>query len=240
MPIDREIVELVWSDAGYPADGRYRDYHHHTIHHHRPWANDGSPYDREGARALARAHAGEFVARVKRRLDQAARVRGQPPLCVCALDTELLGHWWHEGLTWLDAVLDEAAAQGVALARLDDALARREPAILDDPLPTTTWGTPRDLSTWDGPAVADLAWRARAAELRVAAAGPAAGERALRELLALQSSDWAFMVTRELAGAYPRERFEGHAAELDRALASVGSARAGLRNLAPDLSRAAL
>jgi len=240
VPVDREIIDLVWSDRGYPAHRTYRDYHHHTIHHHRPWANDGSRYDRQAARELAREHARAFVARVKRRLGEGRRTWRQPSLCVCALDTELLGHWWHEGVAWLDAVIDEARAQGVALARLDDALARREPAILDDPLPVTSWGAPRDLSTWDGPAVADLAWRARAAELRVAAAGGAAGERALRELLALQSSDWAFMVTRGLAGDYPRERADGHAAELDRALASIGSAEPDLRSLAPQLSRTAL
>jgi 1,4-alpha-glucan branching enzyme len=177
---------------------------------------------------------------VKRRLGDGRRTRGHPSLCVCALDTELLGHWWHEGVAWLDAVVDETGAQGVALTRLDESLARREPAILDDPLPVTSWGMPRDLSTWDGPAVADFAWRARAAELRVAAAGGAAGERALRELLALQSSDWAFMVTRGLAGDYPRERAAGHAATLERVLASIGSEEASLRNLAPKLSRTAL
>ncbi|HEV7459332.1 MAG TPA: 1,4-alpha-glucan branching protein domain-containing protein, partial [Solirubrobacteraceae bacterium] len=175
-----------------------------------------------------------------RRLGEGRSTGRRPALCVCALDTELLGHWWHEGVAWLDAVIDEAGAQDVALTRLDEAIARREPAVLDDPLPVTSWGTPRDLSTWDGPAVADFAWRARAAELRVAAAGNAAGERALRELLALQSSDWAFMVTRGLSGDYPRERAAGHAAALDRALASIGSAEAGLRNLAPQLSRTAL
>ena len=25
-------------------------------------------------------------------------------VCVCALDTELLGHWWYEGVEWLAAV----------------------------------------------------------------------------------------------------------------------------------------
>ena len=30
VPIDRETISLVWSDDGYPADGAYRDYHHHT------------------------------------------------------------------------------------------------------------------------------------------------------------------------------------------------------------------
>jgi len=35
----------------------------------------------------------------------------------------------------------------------------------------------------------------------------------------LQSSDWAFQVTRELAGSYPRERAAGHRAALEAALA---------------------
>jgi 1,4-alpha-glucan branching enzyme len=240
VPIDRAIIELVWSDRGYPAHGTYRDYHHHTVHHHRPWGNDGAPYDRGAAQALAAEHARDFVARVGARLDEASGALGEPALCVCALDTELLGHWWHEGVSWLGAVIDEAGAQGVALTRLDDALARREPAILEDPLPVTSWGTPRDLSTWDGPAVSGFAWRARAAELQVAAAGEAAGERALRELLALQSSDWAFMVARGLAGDYPRERAKGHESALHAALAPIGSAEADLRNLAPQLSRTAL
>ena len=38
-----------------------------------------------------------------------------------------------------------------------------------DDLPETSWGTPRTLSTWDGPQVAELAFAARAAELRTVA-----------------------------------------------------------------------
>src|SRR5438477_409575 len=60
VPIDRETIELVWSHGGYPSHGSYRDYHHHTIHHHRPWGNDGSPYDHRAALALAREHAADF------------------------------------------------------------------------------------------------------------------------------------------------------------------------------------
>jgi 1,4-alpha-glucan branching enzyme len=119
-------------------------------------------------------------------------------------------------------VLEEAARQGLALAPLDEALARHPPAPAPpDGLPTTTWGTPRDLSTWDGPPVAELAWRARDAELR-ALAGHATclpSPRALRELALLQSSDWAFQITRELAGDYPHERAVGHLAALEALLA---------------------
>ncbi len=234
VPIDRETIELVWSHRGYPSHGSYRDYHHHTIHHHRPWANDGSPYDHGAALALARRHAADFVARTRARLERAGG-----GLCVCALDTELLGHWWYEGVEWLRAVVDEASAQGLALAPLDAALDRHEPVALDSELPVTTWGEPRTLWTWDGPQVSELAWGVRAAELRVVARGAQVTPRAVRELLALQSSDWSFMVTRGLAGPYPRERADGHAAVLDEALA-IDSAPPALRNLAPELVLAPL
>ena len=68
MPIDRQTVELVWSDGGYPASGVYRDYHHHTVHHHNPWSNDGGAYDHARALALAHEHAADFVARTRERL----------------------------------------------------------------------------------------------------------------------------------------------------------------------------
>ena len=66
VPIDRATISLVWSDDGYPAAGAYRDYHHHTVHHHNPWGNDGDAYDHARALALAREHAADFVARTPR------------------------------------------------------------------------------------------------------------------------------------------------------------------------------
>lgn len=232
VPVDRQVMELVWSDGGYPADGAYRDYHHRTTHDHHPWSVDGSVYDRERARARTREHAAAFVRDVR------ARVAGGG-LSVCALDTELLGHWWYEGVDWLAAVLDEARTQGLRIVHLDEAVRAATPADPIDP-GTTTWGTPRDLSTWDAPRVADLAWQARAAELDVVAAGPAADPRAVRELLALQSSDWTFMVTRDLAGEYPVERATGHHAALRAALAAPGTTDPAVRSLAPHAHPAAL
>ena len=107
----------------------------------------------------------------------AGRSSGARP-CWCARWTpSCSGTGGTKGPQWLRAVLDEAAEQGLALAALDDALARHEPAWAPPDLPATTWGTPRTLSTWSGPRVADLAWAARDAELRVVGAGAAAPTR---------------------------------------------------------------
>ena len=227
-PIDRRTISLVWSEHGYPSSPAYRDYHRLTAHHHRVWRNDGLPYDSAAAQALVREHAADFVGRVRE------RVRGGG-VCVCALDTELLGHWWYEGVWWLAAVVDEAARQRLPMTTLDDSLERHEPSLAPAGIGVSSWGEGGDLRTWSGPRVADLAWQARSAELRVLAMGRRPGERVLRELLATQASDWAFLVSRGLAGEYPRARARAHADALERALEGGSPADLALRNLAPEV-----
>jgi 1,4-alpha-glucan branching enzyme len=247
LPIDRSTMSHIWSDAGYPARGAYRDYHHHTVHHHNPWSNDGAPYAHDGALALAREHAADFVSRTLARLSdvQAQETLPGGGLVVCALDTELFGHWWYEGVAFLEAVVAECARQGLELVRLDDALERFEPALLEDSTEPaeqpSSWGTDGDLSTWSGPPVAEMAFEVRAAELEVMAAGARAGTAAARELLALQASDWPFMVSRGQAVPYARQRFAGHRDALTGALREGpdGDLR-HLRNLAVDAERSAL
>jgi 1,4-alpha-glucan branching enzyme len=247
-PIDRATIAQVWNDSGYPAHGKYRDYHHHTVHHHNPWANDGTAYEHELALDLAREHAKQFVAATIQRLRAANETGdGRSPLpggglVVCALDTELLGHWWYEGIAWLRAVVEECGREGLPLVRIDEARALAEPEPLGNgEWGASSWGTGGDLSTWSGPAIADIAFETRAAELCTLAAGHEAGTAAVRELLALQASDWAFMISRGLAGPYARERFEGHRDAHIRALTDgPGASIKGLRNIATHVEADAL
>jgi len=229
-PIDRQTMALVWSERGYPARPEYRDYHRHTTYHHHAWRNDGAPYDHAAACEQAAADARDFVARVVERVSDGG-------VCVCALDTEFLGHWWYEGIWWLQAVIEESARQGLTLATLDDALERHPPDVAPPDMAVSTWGEGEDLRTWSCPQVAEFAWPARTAELELGAAGERAGERAIRELLALQSSDWAFMASRRLAGAYPLQRARAHLQGLERALAGDPGLAPELRGLAPELRR---
>jgi 1,4-alpha-glucan branching enzyme len=237
VPIDWDAVQLVWNDEnGYPADGTYRDYWGRTVHDLKPWSNAGQPYDHAAALELAHAHARDFASRA------AERLRGGGLLC-CAFDTELLGHWWYEGLAWLGAVVEEAEARGVRLVTVSEGIELVEP--VPRTLAPSTWGHGKDFTTWDAPPVAELAFDARAAELRTVAAvarhgAPhAALERAARELLAMQASDWSFMVTRDLAADYPLERTRLHRAALNAALAALTDSAAApdpsLRGLAPHL-----
>lgn len=227
-PIDRQTIALVWSERGYPARGAYRDRHRLTTYSHHAWRNDGAAYDHLAARAQARSDARDFVARVRERVRDGG-------ICVFALDTELLGHWWYEGVWWLEAVIEESARQRLPLTTLDHALERDEPAAAPPELPVSSWGQGGDLRTWSGPATAELAWAARTAELRVARLANRAPPRALRELLALQASDWAFMAARHTAGDYPVARARAHRQAFERALTGDPDLEPELRGLAPDL-----
>ncbi len=236
--IDWDTVSLVWSPRGYPSDPSYADFHRSSPNGMRLWAIDGSPYDPEAAAERARAHAREFADALAGRLAAHRDARGRPGLVTFAIDTELLGHWWHEGPAWLAAVLDEVPERGVGLVTLSEALARHEPEAR--PLHASTWGEHKDLSTWDSPAVADLAWASRRLELRLlrelgAGLPRRSAARAARELLALQSSDWAFLDSRGEAGDYPYRRATSHAQALLEAIDSP-QPDPRMRNLAPDLS----
>jgi 1,4-alpha-glucan branching enzyme len=87
-----------------------------------------------------------------------------------------------------------------------------------------------------------MASAARRLELRVlrglsTGIPEAAAERAVRELLAVQASDWAFLDRRGQAGDYPWQRTTGHARLLLEAINSAARPpEPRLRNLAPDLS----
>jgi 1,4-alpha-glucan branching enzyme len=245
VPIDWKTVSWLWSRSGYPSDPGYADFHRKSMRGCRLWAIGGGPYDPDRATGVARAQAAAFLEGVARRLDRFAADRGKQGLLVFAIDTELLGHWWWEGPSWLREVIDLAPSAAVRLVTLPEALAEHEAE--ERPLAAASWGEGKDLRTWDSPAVADLAWAVRRLELRTVGAlgadglGPRARERAVRELLALQASDWAFLDARRQAGDYPYERATAHArALLDAIDSGAPHPDSRLRSLAPDLSLAPL
>jgi 1,4-alpha-glucan branching enzyme len=242
--IDWPTIELVWAEGGYPSDPSYLEYHRLSPNGMRLWSISGDPYDPDAAAVRASEHASSFLAAVRDRLERHRAERGGRGLCVFSIDTELLGHWWAEGPIWLGEVVRGAVGESVRLLTLPEALGEHEPegrAVAE-----SSWGEGKTLETWDSPAVADLAWATRRSELRLLRAigqGRLTRDsalRAARELLALQSSDWAFMDHRGQAGDYPYARATAHAQGLLEAIDSSEAVEVRVRNLAPDLSLAPL
>jgi 1,4-alpha-glucan branching enzyme len=243
LPIDWEAIGWLWSLDGYPSDPAHAQFAGKSLRGMRIWKVGGGAYDPAAGHAAARRQAGEFLTAAAARLREYSRSRGRRGLLVFAIDTELLGHWWSEGAVWLAEVLAGAEAAGVRLLTVPEALERHEPR--ERSLRASTWGEGKDMRTWDSPEVADLAWAARRLELRLMRAlavglRGAAALRAARELLAVQSSDWAFLDRRGQAGDYPYDRAVAHAEAALQAIDSAARSDPSMRRLAPDLSLAPL
>jgi 1,4-alpha-glucan branching enzyme len=239
LPIDWEAISWLWDLSGYPSDPAYAQFDGKSLRGIRLWKIAGGAYDPEAGAAAARRQASEFLARIAARLRDYTAARGRRGLITFAIDTELLGHWWSEGPLWLAAVLAGAEEAGVRLVTVPQALEDHEPERR--PLRRSSWGEDKDLSTWDSPPVADLAWATRRLELRLVRAVRAGlrdgrAERGARELLAAQASDWAFLDRRGQAGDYAWQRATDHSRALYEAIGCDRDIDSRMRSLAPDLS----
>lgn len=243
--IDWTAVKWLWDLSGYPSWPGYLEFHRMSMNGMQLFRIDGGPYDPDAAGERAAGQAGEFLDAVRQRLEAYREREDRRGLLTFTIDCELLGHWWAEGPVWLANVLERAAGQGVNLITLDQAAERHGDTARRTALDASTWGENKDFHTWDSPTVADFTWASRRVELRVGEAVPTLprdrAERAVRELLMLQSSDWSFLDQRRQAGDYPFERATGHAENAFEALQSESTNGgvpifSGLRGLAPDLS----
>lgn len=226
---DLEVSYRVWSPkVGYPGAAAYRDFH--TYDHHsglkparvtgRSVAQqDKAPYDAGLAVGAVRRDAADFVAVVRARLQSLADQHGRPALVVAAYDTELFGHWWHEGPAWVEAVLRLLPEAGVRVSTLRGAVQAGHVGTRVD-LPASSWGSGKGWRVWAGEQVADLvALNADVTRIALATVDRISKEpgrqpvadQLLREALLTLSSDWAFMVSKDTAADYARTRAQTHA-----------------------------
>ena len=263
---DLAVTDLVWSSrSGYPSAPAYRDFHAvddasglHLRAVADPAAAQKRWYEPGPATEQVRRDAGAFVRAVRDRLLGVRAERGAPGAVVVAWDTELFGHWWHEGPAFLEAVLRRLPGAGVRLATLatvlDEGLVDGEVELADG-----SWGAGKDWSVWAGERARPLADEAfwvqrRLLDLLRGGVDLATGRRPdldqlVRQALLALSSDWAFMVTRDQAAAYARARAARHRVDFHRLAAMVeaggprrrrqGRAPAGARRPVPVAGRTA-
>lgn len=229
---DNTICEKVWSgDVGYPADGVYLEFHkkHGERRGLKYWKVTGrkidlggkEPYYPQDIPGKIHEHASHFCDQVRRRLWEYHRRTGRHGVVVASFDAELFGHWWFEGPQFLrDVILSLNADPDVDLCTPEEYLERHPPdkAVA---LPEGSWGDGGDHRVWVndrvnwiwnveyrcealfGKLTFNLPWRERP-ELREVL------EKAGRELLLLQASDWPFVIARDQAVDYGIKRFVQH------------------------------
>lgn len=240
--------EQVWSgDFGYPGDAAYREFHRKDATSGMQYWAIGGPgvdlgqkpeYDPDRAAERIADHARHFVSLVEELLVAYRDTTGEYGIISSNYDTELFGHWWFEGVSWLKAVLRGlAASEAVDLTSASTFVDEHDPKRVIN-LPESSWGSGGTHFTWLN---VDTAWMwpiIHAAEIRmeelVASFPDAEGDQldvlnqTARELLLLQSSDWPFLVTTGQAKEYAVERFNGHVSRFEY-LSSVADLNAKLQ-----------
>jgi 1,4-alpha-glucan branching enzyme len=229
---DLDVTYRVWSPRrGYPGGRHYRDFH--TFDHAsgirparvtstRTPPEAKAPYDPAAGHAAVAADIDDFVACVRRRLIDLALSRGRPGVVVAAYDTELFGHWWHEGPAFLEGILRALPNAGVRVTTLRGAVDGGAVSGRVD-MGEGSWGSGKDWHVWTGEQVSDLVDLTTSVQQRLLAtidkalaADPRPQRRPeldqlTREAFLATSSDWAFMATKDSAAEYARSRAHEHA-----------------------------
>lgn len=257
---DPDSSKSVWSaHEGYPGDFVYRDFyrdigydldadylkpHMHEsgnrvatgIKYYRITGktDDKQPYNPRRALGQAAIHAKDFLAKRIEQINRIGAVMDRPPLLVTPFDTELFGHWWYEGVDWLNFLL-----RSIHLTQ--DAIKLITPTeylnlFPDNQIATpcfSSWGSKGYASVWlEGSndwiyrhvhksveRMIELATTHNSAEgvLRRAL------NQCAREILLAQASDWAFIMTTNTVVEYAKKRVQTHVARFTKLYNMIAS-----------------
>ena len=243
----------VWSaDHGYPGDFWYREFHKKDgdsgLHYWRVTGarvelGDKQVYHPGQAFDRAHEHAAHFADLVETQAAEYHADSGRYGIVSAAYDTELFGHWWFEGVTWLQDVLRRLAASDVVDLTGAAQFVREHPPEDVVQLPEGSWGQQGTHFTWMNadtqwmwPLINDAQRRIETVIERCGSTAPAEAMAQLaRELLLLESSDWPFLVTTGQARQYAELRFSQHLERFET-LASQIEAGTVDANLVADLA----
>jgi 1,4-alpha-glucan branching enzyme len=194
-------------------------------------------YDRNMAAHKVEQHADHFVQLVEEEFTRFKDQEGTFGIISANYDTELFGHWWFEGVAWLEAVIRRlAGSEVVALATATKYIEEYPPETAIE-LPAGSWGAGGDNSVWDNedtrwmwPIIHECEARMLRAVENHREPSPLETEllnQAARELLLLQASDWPFLITTGQAREYAIDRFKQHVERFERLLENLGNAAVG-------------
>jgi len=198
---------------------------------------DKDLYDPEAAREKAATHAGNFLFNREQQVAHLAQKMDRPPIVVSPYDAELYGHWWFEGPMFLDFLARKTHYdQSTVKLETPAEYLERQPVNALCQVAPSSWGDGGFSAVWlDGSN--DWIYRhVHRAERRMVELARAhrdgadeltrrALNQAARELLLLQSSDWAFILKTATATGYATSRVKAHIARFRRLDREIGERR---------------
>jgi len=231
-PGDYEYREF-YRDLGYDADYDYIKPYLHSdgvkrgvgIKYHRITGevelHEKQFYAMERATEKAAIHAGNFLFNRQAQVRWLRDKTKDPPIIVAPYDSELYGHWWYEGPQFLEFLIRKTAfdQNEVKLITGSEYLDRYPIRQLQKPNPST-WGAEGYHLVWLNGSNCWIYehqhWAEKKMEQLAGMFPNAEGNlrralnQLLRELLLLQASDWAFIISTGTDVAYATRRFREH------------------------------
>jgi 1,4-alpha-glucan branching enzyme len=229
---DAEISKLIWGiDNSYPYDPDYLDFKNDValeltpnylenfiiddrygtgIKYYKKSQDNNQKllYNIEAANSKIKTQAMHFISSIENHINFISDYMDKPPVIVCPIDSELLGYWWSEGISWLEIVLNSIADtnehsynfENITLEKFID----QYPVMqLCEPCPSS-WGYKGYNESWLDSSndwiYKHLNHSASLMKSLVSKYPDALGtlklalNQALRELLLMQASDWAFIL----------------------------------------------
>ena len=171
---DANLASLVWSPTeGYPADPFYRDFYRDIgfdlqwdyikPYVHEPEVRsftgfkyyavtgdtaDKVVYDMKKASERASSHAKNFIYHVQSRTKGLKALIDMDPVYTVSFDAELFGHWWYEGVQWIeDLVRLVAQTDDISLITPTDFIKTKPIVQTMNPAPSS-WGVGGYSAVW--------------------------------------------------------------------------------------------
>ena len=261
FPRDMESTNALWSpDRGYPSDPVYRDFYRDIgfdldldyLKPYMPGSDDRLAtgfkyhavtgptdqkvlYDPDKAQTRVKEHVQNFL---YNRQQHAARIAAAgfqgTPLVVSPFDAELFGHWWFEGVSWLDAFFRQVAHPGseVNLVVPPEVMVPGA-EFQHTELAFSSWAAGGYAEAWlDGSNDWIYRHTFRAVERMVELVDrfpdvqgrkQRALNQAAREVLLSQASDWPLIIKSGTTVGYAERRVKEHIANFTRIYESLSS-----------------
>lgn len=249
---DYSLASLIWSSTeGYPCDADYREFYRDIGYDlpldyigpyiHEPsvrvftgfkyWAitgktSDKRVYDPDKANAKVDLHSSNFLYHIKSVGNLVGDSLPNDPIFTLSFDAELFGHWWFEGVRFLESVIRKVAKDpsmvlttpGECIS-LGDEVQTLRPAY-------STWGDGGYSQVWVDSSSNAWAYRHifKSIERMTELAERFPDQKSLkqrslgqaaRETLLLMASDWPFIIHNHSSEEYARNRLKGHIQSLN-------------------------
>ena len=249
---DENLASLVWSaKEGYPVDPQYRDFYRDIgfdlpMDYIRPYVHEPEVrsftgfkycavtgntaekvvYNLQKASEKVVSHARNFLYNVESRTRSIEDILDLDPVYTVSFDAELFGHWWYEGVQWLEQII-RLVSETAEFELISPADFIRERHIVQTLRPaTSSWGDGGYSSVWVDSSTNAWLYRHifKAIERMTELAERFPSQKSLkqrflnqaaRETLLLMASDWPFIIHNQTSSEYALKRIEGHIQNLN-------------------------